>query len=133
MIGVITYVHNPLNFDVIFPYDDSPYPGAKPIKRALCFEYDKESDEFKEPIERDVYQIRLKGLTRKDIKFKDGMQKHRLIQKLNRSGCLVLVDITSIDTYKRLEATVRDPVEKFSYSEWLLQKYPDIYHKYRDR
>lgn len=131
MFGVVVYVHNPLNFDVVFPYNTPE--GAKTEKTVFCSAYDKERDVFEEPVECPVYRVRLRGLSRRDLKLKDGMQKHRLLLKLNRSNCIVLVTINSIDSYGRIEANLQDPIQKFSYATWLLKKYPDVYYQYRTR
>lgn len=131
MIGVVVYVHNPLNFDVAFPYNK--LEKAQSEKTVYLSTYDKELDLFSERVECPVYRVRLRGLSRRDLKLKDGMQKHRLLLKLNRSNCVVLVTVNSIDSYGRIEADLQDPVQKFSYATWLLKKYPDVYYQYRTR
>lgn len=131
MIAVVTRVYNPLNFDVVFPYDDVSNNGAKSTETIQLSLYDKEQNTFHDPVVYDVYRVRLRGLSRRDLQFKDGTQKHRLLLRLNRSSCVVRLTINSIDRYGRIEADVQDPVQNFSYAKWLLEKYPDVYYRYR--
>lgn len=133
MLCVVVHVHNPLNFDVVFPYGDPGEAKATTERVALLSLYNKEREQFEEAVEYKVYKARLRGLSRRDVGFKDGLQKHRLLLKLNRSSCVVLLTINSVDSYGRLEVDLHDPVQKFSYADWLLKKYPDVYYRYRTR